>query len=218
MKEIKYYSQFGEEQIIEKYMEPMGENYIGSCLDIGASNGININNTKYFEDKGWYCLCVEPNPRYFKELEVNRKNAINYAIADTIGQLKFTVVSLGNDCEDAGSSLKVDLRLLDRFMEYNWHIQTTPIFVSAITLDFCLENFYKSDKIDFISIDTEGTELDVLKGFDIEKWKPRLFVIENNFDDNDIEIYLNMYGYKRDMRIEVNDYYIPKDLVYTFNK
>lgn len=205
---MNYHGQFGEEKIIEQYFD---KNYIGSCLDIGASDGININNTKYFEDKGWYCLCVEPNPRYFKELEINRKNAINCAIANTMGDLKFTVVSLGNNCEDAGSSLKVDLRLLNKFMEYNWHISTKPILVSAITLDYCLENFYESKKIDFISIDTEGTELDVLKGFSIEKWNPKLFVIENNFNDPDIEIYLRLFGYTKVNRLEVNDFYLKDE-------
>jgi FkbM family methyltransferase len=202
---MKYYSLSGEDSAIEKYFE---KDHIGGCIDIGASDGINRSNTKHFEELGWYCLCIEPNPRYFNELIINRKNAINFAISDIIGDLKFTVVSLGNNCEDAGSSLKVDLRLLEQFMKYNWHISIKPILVSAITLDYCIEQYYKYDKIDFISIDTEGTELDILKSFSIEKWNPKLLVIENNFNDPDIEIYLDLYGYTKDQRIEVNDFYI----------
>jgi len=202
-----YYGQFGEDKIIEEYFE---KDYIGGCIDIGASNGITINNTKRFEEKGWYCLCVEPNPRYYNELEKNRLHTINYAISDIIGDLKFSVVSLGNNYEDAGSSLKIDHRLLKLFIKYDWHITIKPILVHSITLDYCIEHFYKYDTIDFISIDTEGTELDVLKGFSIEKWNPKLLIVENNFNDSDIEIYLNSFGYKKDKRLEVNDFYIKK--------
>jgi len=59
-----------------------------------------------------------------------------------------------------------------------------------------------------LSIDTEGTEIEVLKGFDIKKWKPKLLVIENNFNDPEIEKYLSTFGYIKNKRIEVNDFYI----------
>lgn len=51
--------------------------------------------------------------------------------------------------------------------------------------------------IDFISIDTENTELDVLKGIDINKYNIKLFVIENNYNELKCEMYLNPYGYKK---------------------
>ena len=51
-----------------------------------------------------------------------------------------------------------------------FNITTEDIKVSTRTLDYCIENYYKYDKIDFLDIDTEGTELDVLKGFDINRW------------------------------------------------
>jgi FkbM family methyltransferase len=63
--------------------------------------------------------------------------------------------------------------------------------------------------IDFVSIDTENTELDVLKGFDIKRWKPKLFVIENNFDEPFIAEYLKEFGYERVKRVAVNDFFVP---------
>jgi FkbM family methyltransferase len=204
--EENYYGQFGEDMIIERYFP---KDYISGCIDIGAADGIYINNTKHFEDLGWYCLCVEPNPRYFKELKLNRLNVVECAISNTEGNLIFTVVNLGNDIEDAVSALKVDERLLNQFKS-NYDINISEINVKTITLDSCIEQFYKHDKIDFISIDTEGTELDVLKSFSIEKWNPKLLVIENNFNDPDIEIYLNLFGYKKRLRWSVNDYYTKK--------
>jgi hypothetical protein len=49
--------------------------------------------------------------------------------------------------------------------------------------------------------------LDVLKGFDIPKWNVKMFCIENNFNDPEIEQYLAMFGYRKVRRHEVNDFY-----------
>ena len=65
--------------------------------------------------------------------------------------------------------------------------------------------------IDFISIDTEGTELDVVKGFDISLYNVSLFVIENNYEDKEIEEYMKSIGYKKDQRYKINDFYIKGD-------
>jgi len=201
---IKYFGQNEADKIIETYFNKND----GACIDVGASDGTSINNTKYFENLGWYCLCVEPNPRYFKELQKNRTNSINYAISGRNDELIFKVVNLGNDIEDAGSALTLDERLINQLTNSGYTVNITPIIVKTITLDYCIENFYKNDKIDFISIDTEGTELDVLKSFSIEKWNVKLFIIENNFNEPAIQDYLKQYGYKLDQRIGVNDFYI----------
>ena len=144
------YSQFGEEEIIQNYFP---KDYIGSCIDIGASNGILINNTKLFEELGWYCLCVEPNPHYFKELQANRLHAVECAISDNETITTFNVVNLGGDCEDAISSLEIDEKLLTQF-KGNYDVRVYPITIKVMTLDNCIKEFYKNDKIDFISIDT----------------------------------------------------------------
>ena len=63
-----------------------------------------------------------------------------------------------------------------------------------------------------MDIDVEGGELDVLKGFDINKFMPKLFVIENvahiGGNDNLCKDYLIKFGYKLDKCIEVNEFYI----------
>ena len=66
------------------------------------------------------------------------------------------------------------------------------------------------DTIDFISIDTEGTELDVIKGIDFDSFNVMLLVIENNYDDTKISEYLNQLGYIRDQRYKINDFYVRK--------
>jgi hypothetical protein len=87
--------------------------------------------------------------------------------------------------------------------------------VNLRTLDYCIEEWeslYGSSipTIDFISIDTEGTEMDVLTGFDILKWKPRLVAIENNFEDDIYRSTMINSGYNFVNRIGVNDYFLIK--------
>jgi hypothetical protein len=69
---------------------------------------------------------------------------------------------------------------------------------------------HNQTKIDFISVDTEGTEIDVLKGFDFEKFDVKLFVVENNYEDSDIEEFMLTKGYVKDQRYKINEFYIKK--------
>ena len=149
----KYYAQFGNDKLIEKYFE---DDYIGGCIDIGANNGIYLSNTKYFEDKGWYCLCIEPNKSYYNDLLKYRKNSLDY----------------------------------------------------ITILNSIIENNYKYNKIDFISINSENT-LNILKDFDINKYFPKLFIIELN--DPDISTYLEKIDYiKHNKNIYVKKNYITQ--------
>ena len=198
------YAQFGEDVIIAQYF-PQG--YIGSCIDVGAANGISGNNSYLFEKNKWNTLCVEANPALYAQCNAARTNAVNYAVSNynKDGEL-FTIYHLHDGNEEAVSSLKADQRLID---DHASMIKNTiEISVNVRTLDSIIEETSLFKTIDFVSIDTEGTELDVLKGLDINKWKPRLFVIENNYNNNEIEQYLTAFSYKKDKRNAVNDFYL----------
>lgn len=201
------FSQFGEEKIIN---EIFGSNYIGTCIEIGAYDGVIGSNSKYYENNGWNCVCIEPNPDAFNKCLENRKKSIclNYAVSNVNeDNKKFTIYTVNGTNQSAISSLVVD----DRLVESHKHMTNNvkEINVNIRTLDNILENECKNlTKIDFISIDTEGTELDILKGFDIEKWKPKLLLIENNYDENFLLEYLAKFGYVKKIRHFVNDFYV----------
>lgn len=201
-----YYGQSGEDIEIQKYFQ---DGFVGGCIDVGATNGRDINNTLHFEQSGWFCLCVEPNPYFFNQLKDNRPNSINFAISNyNKDDVDFSVVTLQGNNQEAVSALKIDEKLMEAHQSYNPRIEV--IKTKVRTLDYCVENYYQYPTIDFVSIDTEGTELDVLKGFDINKWQPKLFIIENNYNNKDIEDYMNTFGYKLDKKVSVNDFYIKK--------
>ena len=205
MENQKYYGQFQTDKHISEFF-PKG--YIGNCMEIGACDGVFVSNTLIFEQQGWNCICVEPNKEYYKSLSKNRKCTVNCACGlENKNDVDFTIFDLHGGNQSAISSLKIDERLVDSHTHLISNSFTEKVNIR--TIDEILKQFPLIISLDFLSIDTEGTELDVLQGFDIDKWKPKLFVIENNFNDPQITEYLSVFGYKKVKRIEVNDFYIP---------
>lgn len=206
-----YYSQFNCDKIInEKYLKNQA---MGNCIEVGAVDGYDHSNTLFFEYKGWNCLCIEPQPQYFTNLERNRKLALNYAIASKEEKdvTFYQVLCKMNDTYypwSGMSGLEIDERLLETHKEMGLDPIVREIKVNTKRLDWCIDNYFDYDIIDFISIDTEGTELDVLRSFDVNKYNTKLLVIENNHNEPHIENYLKEFGWKKDMREEVNDFYI----------
>jgi FkbM family methyltransferase len=198
---VNWYGQFNTDEIIAGFFP---DGYIGSAVEVGASHGTVSSNTYHFELNGWLCLCIEPNPGLFAALKNNRKHVLPYAV-DMVNadDIPFTVITLSNGDTTAISGLQIDERLI----ETHPVIKRETILVPTRTLDTCLDEFGQFDHIDFISIDTEGTEYNVLRGFDIDRWNPILLVIENNFDEPRIANYLEGFGYKRIRRYVINDFY-----------
>lgn len=206
--------QHGEVKVILNYLESFfGPDYRGIAIDIGASDGIENSNTLYFETIGWKIICIEPNPILAKKCKDIRRNVLEYAVGNMDqDNVEFTIFDFewnGWGNQSAISSLSIDSRLVESTKHLTQRIE--KISVNVRKLDTIIESISGISQIDWLSIDTESTELNVLKGFDILKWKPKLMVIENNFSDSDIEIYLNDLGYEKEQRLVVNDFYILKN-------
>jgi len=204
-----YYGQFSTDVLIELYF--CNKN-TGICVEVGAANGTRGSNTLYFEKLGWRVLCIEPNPEYFKNIEETRKEAIQYACGSANkSNVPFTVFDIGEkNIMSSVSGLEPDQRLV----EQHEHIinDMRQINVEVRTLNTILSENNVENNIDFISIDTEGTELDVLKGLDLTWWNIPLLVVENNFNDPEIEDYLKSFGYQKDARWKINDFYLKRSV------
>jgi FkbM family methyltransferase len=206
---MKSYAQHGEDIIIQDFFP---HDYKGVCIDVGAVDGILMSNTFHFEQNGWFSICCEANPDMYESLKMNRLEAVHGAIGSKdLLEVQFNIVNLtaqgGN--ETAISAVTIDERLLRDHDFLQPHIR--QVNVPMYTLDTVLLKYPNLTHIDFLSIDTEGTELEVLKGFDIARWSPKLFVIENNYNDPEIEEYLKPFGYTKANRLAVNDFYIKHE-------
>ncbi len=89
------------------------------------------------------------------------------------------------------------------------------IKIKVVTLDSILEE-NNVQEIDFLSIDVEGTEIDVLKGFDVNRYRPKLILIEDSLVFLDKHRYLKKCGYKLVKRTGGNNWYIPHNQDFSF--
>lgn len=199
-----YYSQHGEDKYIESLFSNLTEP--GVCIEVGAYDGVLISNTYYFEKKGWRALCIEPIEAAFEQCKKVRKECYQGCIAESdMDDKEFTMFKIDNNLS-AVSSLTPDVRLIQAFS--NRITEVIKCQVKVRSLNSLLNELNYPKDIDFISIDTENTELNVLKGMDLNYYNVKLFVIENNFNEPHCENYLKEFGYKKINRIAVNDFYM----------
>ncbi len=147
----------------------------GVAVDIGAADGLNGSNTKHLELAGWRVLCIEPNPIYAAILRHHRNEVMELACGkqNRDGQ-KFKIYETTPGNFQACSSLKPDPTVV----QAHGGPKPSTTQVNVRTLDWCLEKAGIT-KLDLVSIDVEGTEQDVLDGFDIGRWKPKMVIIED---------------------------------------
>lgn len=191
-------------------------NYNGIFLDIGAYEPINISNSYHFEKNGWEVYCFEANTLLIDTLKSQRKNVYNYAISyEDKENITFNVVKgcWGGGSLMAGlSAIELDPQYLEVFhdgIQEVLQINVPQKKINTVLEEEIFVNTLDETKyIDIISIDVEGGELNVLKGIDLVKYKPKLFVIENVFNNRNIPDYLEPFGYCLDQTIDYNQYYI----------
>lgn len=170
----------GQDNIDQWLVEHLNLPEKGIFVDVGAGpDGINMSNSKYFEDKGWTCLCIEGDSRN-KKIKENRK-LVELEVVSTKPEVTFYESEISPD--------------ISGVIKYNDKVK--PRKVKAVTLESLLKK-HKIDKIDILSIDTEGSEIDVWESMDQSR-KPKYLVIE--FDtqghvNTDIEPYFIKKGYR----------------------
>ena len=98
----------------------------------------------------------------------------------------------------------------------SWRTNRTGTAINKVKVPYrSLNDILKtcdSGPIDFITIDVEGGELDVLKGFDINKYSPRVIVVENNnrHEHNRVEDYLKSFDFQLKSSAGCNDFYFKE--------
>jgi FkbM family methyltransferase len=202
---------FHVDKILSEYFP---DDYIGTFVDVGAYEPINISNSYYFEKKGWDCHCFEANTDLIPLLKEHRKNVYNYAVSNEDKEFtEFNIVKSLGDGGGGGSNTAsfsaIELNN-DYFKCFDPKKKTIDfikkIKVPQVSLN-TIFNQLKIDKIDIMSIDVEGGELNVLKGLDLNKYKVGVFVIENILSDKSIKEYLTNSNYVLDKEIGYNQYY-----------
>lgn len=159
-------------------------------FEFGATNGIDLSNSYTLEKLlGWKGALSEPSPQWHSELKKNRPNT--NVITDCIWSesnkdLDFFVSDVG-----ALSSLNY-FKESDKFsMPGNTTARLKNgriVSVKTISLNDVIEKEFKFKTPSYISVDTEGSEFEILKAFDFKKFRPAVFTVEHNFTELQLKI------------------------------
>lgn len=176
-----YFSQYGQDIIVSEHFKKNK----GFFLDIGAHDGISLNNTYYFEKVlNWEGIAFEPNPEVYKRLIKNRKcECINACISEKSGEIEFLLIN-GYSEMLSGIQSKYNSSHMKRIKrEIKIHGgEIKKIFTSCCRVNEIL-NARKIKNVDIISIDTEGGEFEIINSIDFSKINFKAIVIENNYSD-----------------------------------
>ena len=146
----------------------------GFYIDVGAYNPVEHSVTKHFYDRGWRGINVEPNPTPFEMLRSTRDRDINLNIG-----LSNRAGSMGI-FEAPGACWSVDRSLLTgHFGAQESDIVERTIEIKTLAA-ICERHVPAGVTIDFLKVDVEGHEREVLEGGDWQKWRPRIVVAETN--------------------------------------
>lgn len=176
-------SQLNQDQKCLSYLNHKKNGYF---VDIGAHDGIDLSNTYRLEkDYQWKGICVEPLTTPFEKCEKNRPNSIcvNKCIYNKNGSVAFEEKPVTDGSGD----------MISGICEEN----DKTCNKECITFTKLLEDNNAPSRMDFLSIDTEGSELEILKSLDHNKFKFDYITCEHNYKPlrQDIKIYLENNGY-----------------------
>ncbi len=172
----------------------------GYFVEVGANDPHERSQTWHLEQAGWTGVLIEPQPELAKRLRALRTAKV------------FAVACSSPD--NAGRTLPLHvagpLSALDRERMAPGAAPETVIQVPVKTLNSVLEEAGAHPGFDFLSIDVEGHEIEVLRGFDIARWRPRLILLEDHVADLSKHSYLKSAGYRIIRRYENNGWYVPR--------
>jgi FkbM family methyltransferase len=172
----------------------------GYFVEVGANQPENLSQTFDLEQKGWTGVLIEPQPDLAQELR-RRRSAKVYAEACSSRRnagARLTL-HLAGGC----SSFDKSLNLPD--IKPHGALEVPVRTLDQILTDAAIPH------IDFISIDVEGHELEVLDGFDLGRWRPRLILIEDLLLHLRLHRSLTQRGYRWLRRTGINNWYVPSD-------
>lgn len=165
----------------------------GYFVDVGAHDGLYYSNTLAFELAGWRGLCLEPHPKFYQQLKANRPGSLclNAAVSD---RLSHGMPFMASENGPFSSLSSEDIERLRVIYPPDGFENMQQVIVPLITLDYALA-IHGVERVDYLSVDVEGRELDVLRGFEIARWRPRLVIVENNNLYDELIAYFSAVGY-----------------------
>ena len=198
---------------LDKQLEQYVNYDNGFFVELGANDGVSQSNSLYFElNRNWRGVLIEPAPHNFllcKEQRSTRNSIFCNACVSFDYRDKYVDIKYAN-LMSISENLELDLEDKDAHMQSSKKFlsSTEDVFVFgalAQTLTSILKKSNAPKEIDFLSLDVEGAELEVLKGIDFDEFSFKFMLIEVR-DIKRMENFLNQYGYILEKQFSYHDY------------
>ena len=198
----KYYSFSGIDIVLKKIFYQQEK---GFYIDVGCQNPIKNNNTYLLYKKGWEGINIdldEDNINLFNSARPNDSN-FNKAVSSDV-----------KDVELYFYHKKSPINTIDKkTSEFQKAKVTSVKKITTDTLNNIISNTkYKSQIFDLLSIDVEGHELEVLKGFDLNKYSPKVIVVEY-LDLNVSKLEIKNLSIENVLNSEIYKYLVSKNYI-----
>ena len=182
----------------------------GFFVEFGATDGVDLSNTCLLEREfGWSGILAEPARRWHEDLMKNRRCHIETDCVwrDSNSILAFNEVKVG------------ELSTIEMFSSSDLHRQERingQIYsVKTVSLEDLLKKYKAPPTIDYLSIDTEGSEYEIMSNFNFEKFQFRVITVEHNFEPRRDRIFklLTKKGYARKLEglSKFDDWYVRSE-------
>jgi FkbM family methyltransferase len=188
------FSQEGEDMILSRIFE---DRETGFYVDIGAHHPQRFSNTMLFYQKGWRGINIDALPGSMEAFQKERPEDINLeiAISDKVEELRFYIF---ND-----TALSTFSRTLAEEYKYKdeYSVAGEILLKTRRLEDIFIKHLPPGQRIDFMSVDVEGLEMNVLKSNNWKVFKPQVVLTEvlefdfNNFPDTELYYFMKNNGY-----------------------
>ena len=179
-------------------------------VDVGANDGATWSNSLSLEiNYNWDGICIEPHPKAYERLLDHRKcKCLNVAVSDKDEEIFFMVIEgkaemLSGLVKDYHPDHKN--RIIRETSANNDKVYKEKILSKTLKTIF-EENNIKN--VDYLSIDTEGSELSILTGIDFNNVDIKLISLEVNYEIESVHEYMNKLGYKFLNKICADAFYV----------
>jgi FkbM family methyltransferase len=180
-----------------------GRRPYGFFIEVGANHPTEGSLTWFLEQRGWEGMLVEPQGSFAKSLVAMRPHSHVFHVAcaapDQVG-----FADLHIPLDPFGALATLERNFDDHQVQYQRAER-----VEVVTLSSLIDQV-KPKKIEVLLIDTEGTELAVLKGLDMERNRPDLILVEDKGRSLDKHSFLTRHRYDLVKRTELNNWYVPR--------
>jgi len=197
------YSQFSEDLLIDLLFLSKDK---GFYVDVGANDPAFNNNTKRLYDKGWCGINIEPGIEQLEKFTSSRRRDINLNIG--VGPIKGKMIfyRVVGDSTLSSFDRKVAIKMAETY-----GLKVIEEEVPVLRLVDIHDDYVKGNHVDFMSVDAEGFDLDVLKSNDWSKFRPSLVMAEVDSQYKEILEYMGSCNYLLIFNNNHNAIFLDKD-------